>query len=294
MTIVIPARRWLLILGAVALLFALPGGARAEEGSAVPAPSDASALPPVAHMHAGSMKMGFMSQHPALTEMINGASITYEKIIILADAINIADSYYPGTTVLTLEHGRISPGPHGPTPNRISFDTRQTQLPRAAFRGLLTPVSALIERQPFDPQHPLQVHFKVVMNDLGDFAGSFRHGEEWIPYSGWADHCTIVTVADITARGLGVQRMESITFYGSPAPAFRLSELHRASQATLDPKAANGQDASSMGSEQTVNFSPDGQVKDMTESSDWEGDPGFMMVPKHSASESGSPSPKPK
>jgi len=282
----------------VALALAAGASAPAEEsapttGPPAPVGSDATALPPVAHMHAGSMKMGFLSQHPAETAMINGASVTYEKIVILADAINIADSYYPGTTVLTLEHGRISPGPNGPTPTRVSFDTRRTQLPRAAFRGLLTPVSAIIDRMPFDALHPLQVHFKVVMNDLGNFAGSFRHGDEWIPYSGWADHCSIVTVADITARGLGMQRMESITFYGSPAPASRRSELHRASQPSLDPKAATGQDASSLVSEQTVNFSPDGQVKDMTVSSDWEGDPGFMMLPRRGASEPGD-SPKSK
>jgi hypothetical protein len=166
----------------------------------------------------------------------------YEKIRIAADAMDFSQSVFPGTTTGVLEEGRINPGAKGPTPDRVLFDTRETQLPRVGFRGTLTPASAHIRRLPPDPATPKTARYRVLLTSLGDFSGSLLSHGDWFPFEGWADHADLDLSAKVSERGLSEWTMRSITLFGSEQPK-RKAMLRRLAPPTLGPEPENPSNA---------------------------------------------------
>jgi hypothetical protein len=256
------------------LLLSIPLAAEDPPAHHLPSllgPAAPDELPPSFGYRSGSNKLSMDSQHNATLELTGGAEVTYEKIKILADAINTAQSLFPNTKFSILDQGRLSSGPKGPTPSTVSIDTRSSVLPRVGFRGLLTPESAFISRLPVDPAHPLQARFQVILSHLGEFSGLMRRGKVWWPFEGWADRALITVVADVSSHGLGVPRMEQLILLGSPDPNAQRADIKRMalpSSAVASGNASKIALAETKAMKLTFNFAPDGQMKDALEDGD--------------------------
>jgi hypothetical protein len=197
---------------------------------------DPDAAPQLVTVTAGNgISLSIRSQQPTVSQLSGGVVIGYEKVRIAADAMDFSQSLFPGTSASVLDEGRMMPGPKGPTPDRVLFDTRETQLPRIGFRGALRPATAHIHRLPPDASAPRTAHFRVLLTALGEFSGSLRIHDEWYPHEGWADHAEIDAYAQVTERGLGDWVPRTITLFGSDDPK-RKAMIRRLAQPTMGPE----------------------------------------------------------
>jgi hypothetical protein len=161
-------------------------------------------------------------------------------------------------------------GPLGPAPETILIDTRASESPNMAFRGLIRPHQAELTRFDQDPATPLLVRFRLVMTGMGDFFGLMKTDEGWKPYAGWADNGEFIFCSNLDASTgeLINTRFETIYLRGKPrtaeAPKQKailislkqpLSDGQTAKSVKID--AINAQITSSM---MTVFFAPDGSV----------------------------------
>ncbi len=215
------------------------------------------------------ISVNIASDQPSTTSLAGGPKITYEKIVLAADAMDFSQSTFPGTTTSVLDHGRILSGPDGPKPDRVILDTRLTELPRMGFHGLLTPVSAHITRLEPEAKAPLVAHYRILLTSLGDFSGDLRNGSEWLPHEGWADHGEIDAIGEITENGLSNLRPHSITLYGSDkqgdkpirkAVVRRLGQQVQGKQADAAGAKDKTVEMQAFGSKIVVLFSDDGKL----------------------------------
>ncbi len=201
-----------------------------------PPPSD---LPIPTTIASGPMTIAMEGRHqPATWHANGGVTLTYETVIIAADAMDYLVSPYPGTKQGLLDRAHLQSGPTGPLPGRIRLDSTRTKLPEIGFHGLLTPESADIERLPPDPARPNEVRYQLTMHQLGDLSGLIRANldadrpatsptaGDWESYAGWADHAVMIISAPIINGTLGRRHLVSAVFYGQPDPG-RLASIRK-------------------------------------------------------------------
>ncbi len=192
---------------------------------------------------AGNTSVRFPPSHAPVWEASGGATLTYEAITIAADSMDYTFTPYPGLKAGTLDHARLEPGPKGPLPDHIRIDSRASQLNEIGFRGLLTPVSAEVDRLGVDGAPAGMIRYQIRLDQLGDWDGMVRtQGDErselqapgankpaaaahpeWMPLAGWADHALLVMLVPVDKGTTGRRRLESAVFFG--APKGRLAEV---------------------------------------------------------------------
>jgi hypothetical protein len=229
----------MLLHSARSLCFSLAALATLASASAQDAKPDTDTAAQLVTISAGNgMSLSIRSQQPTVSQLTGGVVLGYEKIKVAADAMDFSQSLFPGTSASVLDEGRMNPGPKGPTPDRVLFDTRETQLPRIGFHGTLTPASAHIRRLPSDPALPKTARYSVLLTALGDFSGSLLSHGDWYPFEGWADHADVDLSAQVGEHGLGEWTIRTITLYGAEQPK-RKAMLRRLNPPTLGPEPEN-------------------------------------------------------
>jgi hypothetical protein len=238
----------------VLLLFAAGTLAAAED--ATPPKTDGAGdgkaepfVPDQLTITAGSgIDLSIRDRQPTVSKLSGGVSVLYDRLKIAADSFDFNQSPYqwgksPEQVSAILDQGRISPGEKSPLPGRVLFDTREATSPRIGFRGLLTPVAAHIVRQPRDSATVGQARYQVLLHDLGEFSGQLhpKGGDDWIAYSGWADHADIDARIDVDEHGLVKKSwtVRTITLYGNDT---RQAELRRLTEQGPPSPTVSGDD----------------------------------------------------
>jgi hypothetical protein len=206
----------------------LPVDAAAAEGADAGTPPAADTTPPAPqgeHLHPALMtlnagKGGTISLGDSEpSKLLGGVEIGYEKIRIRCDHVDYWQSLLPGTKRAVLDRAYFINGPDAAEPEHVVFDSRKTELPTVGFRGLMTPVKVEVLRQPLDELQPKLARFRVLLHQLGDFAGELQSANGWAPYAGWADEAEMELVADVVEAGLIKPRFTTIVFIGRAAAA---------------------------------------------------------------------------
>lgn len=203
----------------------------------VPGTEGADAAPIQPSITAGNgITLTIAQRRPATSSLSGGVEVIYERLVVACDAMDFSQSAVGGVGESVLDHGRVSSGPKGPTPDRVRFDSRGTRIPTIGFRGLLTPASALLERLPAvapaapqgaGPTAATRVTYRLVMHQLGDWSGDLRgKGGEWMSFAGWGERAEVELDAAVLDRGLGQPRLRSIKLHGA-ADGKRRAELRR-------------------------------------------------------------------
>jgi hypothetical protein len=173
--------------------------------------------------------------------LTEGDVADYGGLRIEADTVTAAEAPYPGSAQAVLDTVRLSPGPKGPAPDLVTLDSRECQLPRVGFRGLVAPHQGRATRQPGEPAEPTTVRYLVDLQGVGDFAGRLRRDGRWVRYEGWADHAELLVSAQLGEQGLAGWSLDAIVLHGSEKP-LRKAELRRPAQPadTAGPALAAG------------------------------------------------------
>lgn len=88
------------------------------------------------------------------SRLFGGVDLTYEGAEVACDRLAYWQSALVGAKRSFLDHARIDSGPDGRDPDHVVFDSRKATLPQLGFRGLMTPVSVEVVRQPVEPLPP--------------------------------------------------------------------------------------------------------------------------------------------
>ncbi len=256
-----------LLLLAVALVAAQ--ALAAEEQPVVPAPAPALDLVQLSVSAGEGFKLNL---NPAKSgepdRLLGGVNITYEAILLDSDSLTVWKSPLIPGGAQEIERLQILPGPKCPANNRVIFDTRDTKLPRVGFRGLLTPASIEVQRQPFDPTKATEINFLARLADLGGFAWQvLAKNGQWIEHRGWADHATLGIQAKLGPRGIEQPIVRSIILYGAektavrPARRAEITRIGQALPAGMAQKAGeNTANPHAESMEFTITFLPDGNI----------------------------------
>ncbi len=185
------------------------------------------------------------------SKLFGGVDLTYEGAEVACDRLAYWQTALKGAKRSFLDHARIDSGPDGRDPDHVIFDSRKATLPQLGFRGLMTPVSVEVVRQPVEPLPPAKpisaatptpahapkppsadpvvagspapvlatglVPFRVLLHRLGDFSGELQTAEGWAPYVGWADEAELVLVGDVVETGVAKPRFRSLVLTGHAA-----------------------------------------------------------------------------
>jgi hypothetical protein len=235
------------------------------------------------------------------SRLFGGVDLAYEGAEVACDRLAYWQSPLSGAKRSFLDHARIDSGPDGRDPDHVIFDSRKATLPQFGFRGLMTPVSVEVVRQPSEPlpaQKPVPVPaptpapavaspatgapaaphptalapFHVQLHQLGDFSGELQTASGWAPYVGWADEADLVLVGDVVESGIAQPRFRSLVLTGRAArdgqPRKR-AKLQRLKQPVADAAAIKAlkADAIDWAIESltiTVTFTADGRLDRVT------------------------------
>lgn len=170
------------------------------------------------------------------------ATIGYEKALISCDTFRFWQSAVAGVKRLVPERIIVSSGPFSSDPQRVSIDSRESQLPKMGFRGLMRPSGVTVQRLPLDTNTPGAVRFQADLANAGDFFGSLHTKNGWTPYAGWADKITLIIRGDIDpqVQDLINLRIETVHLYGRPRQAEQpyITALFMRMKKPLDEKAS--------------------------------------------------------
>lgn len=195
--------------------------------------------PPVMTFKAGRMAMSMAAERPS--EAAQGVWIRYEAVRLECDRLTYRMAALPGAKQPVLASADLSGGPAGPADGRVLFDSSASQLPQAAFRGVLRPRSLSVRRQPAEPERPGLARLRIEASDLGDVDGVLNTPAGARRHVAWADRAVLEVVGDAAPGGLGVAepRLAALHFYGGgqpvrPATVLRLLPTAPAAPATVE------------------------------------------------------------
>jgi len=208
------------------------------------------------------------------SKLFGGVDLAYEGAEVACDHLAYWQSALKGAKRSFLDHARIDSGPDGRDPDHVIFDSRKATLPQLGFRGLMTPVSVEVVRQPVEalpPATPVPVPvvpptpiakpssavpgiaggpvptsstglapFRVLLHQLGDFTGELQTAQGWAPYVGWADEAELVLVGDVVDSGVAKPRFRSLVLTGRAAQGTqprKRARLQRLKQPIADAAA---------------------------------------------------------
>ena len=284
-------------------LAALPRAAlMAEDASSQPmlGPPTPDGLAIPFKLVAGNTSVRFPPSRAPVWEASGGAELLYEAITIASDSMEYSFTPYPGLKAGTLDHARIEPGPKGPTADRVRIDSRASQLAEIGFRGLLSPISADVDRLPADGAPPGMIRYQIRLNQLGEWDGMVRSQSttrspqevktaaahpEWMPLAGWADHALLVMLVPVEKGVTGRRRLESAVFFG--APKGRLAEVRMLDAAPPGTEATASENAKPshpipiergavLSDRLTLAFNPDGTINRIDGINETRGDTGAL------------------
>lgn len=209
------------------------------------------------------------------SKLFGGVDLAYEGAEVACDRLAYWQTVLKGAKRSFLDHARIDSGPDGRDPDHVIFDSRKATLPKLGFRGLMTPVSVEVVRQPVEPlSQPAKpvpalapapastaqpsgsvpvvaggpapvratgvVPFRVLLHQLGDFSGELQTASGWAPYAGWSDEAELVLVGDVVESGVAQPRFRSLVLTGRPTQAGQprqRARLQRLKPPVADPAA---------------------------------------------------------
>jgi len=220
-----------------------------------------------------------------------GVDVRYEEVEIRADHIEMRQSPVGAGTANLIDEVRVLPGPQGPVPDRVVFDSTRSQLPALGLRARLVPTKILGRRLPLaDPLAPsatvaageitpmpassaTTVRWLIELHDLGDFSSAIRNQATWIDHTGWADRLDLILVADVGPDGqLGPQRLERIDMIGKRSAPLRRARLTRLKQAVPERLGAREADTFAESMWFSINLAADGSVQGLQTGTDTFGD----------------------
>ncbi|MBA3685617.1 MAG: hypothetical protein H0W72_10315 [Planctomycetes bacterium] len=147
--------------------------------------------------------------------LTGGVELMYEAIALKGERLEFAFGGHPASKQLVIDAAALAPGPNGPSPDRVLFDSRASQLPLVGFRGLFTPTAIVITRiTAIDPAAPNRLSWRAVLKQPGHFAGELKSRAGWEPFAAWADEIEIVLRADLVGDGLANLRFAEVHFFG--------------------------------------------------------------------------------
>ena len=288
----------------------LPPKPAATEPGGAPKPVDPAKMRLQPALISSSAKEGgIISVNPQEpSKLLGGVQLGYEEILVLCDHVDYWQSKLPGLKRAVLDHALIASGPGAEDPTRVVFDSRNTKLPQISFRGLMRPRDVEIIRQPLAPEDqarlaerhardqarkssttpadttaaetPVLVRFRVLLHNVGDFAGDLKTTNGWAPHFGWADEAEVTVVCDLLPDGLANPRFSTIDLKGRPAGAGvdkRPARLGR-KRIPLEGEAvqkefdANAYDWWGESSQMTIEFDDQGRVLRIKTGADYRGE----------------------
>jgi hypothetical protein len=160
---------------------------------------------------------------------LGGVEIGYENVRLTCDTLRYWQATIPGVRRPVVKRCLLVSGPKGADPAHVVFDSRTSQLPQVAFRGLMKPAQVEIQRQEPDPAAPGVVRFAIHLTGVGGFSGLLKDDKDWQPYAGWAETADIVVRADIDTANqeLANQHFETIHLHGRPRTVNQAKERAR-------------------------------------------------------------------
>ncbi len=226
-----------------------------------------------------------------MSRLRGGVDVRYEEVEVRADHIELRLSPMAEGGVNLVDEVRVLPGPQGPVPDRVVFDSTRSQLPALGLRARLVPIKMLGRRLPLaDPQvlsatvadgviapmpasSATAVRWLVELPDLGDFTAAVRTKTTWIDHTGWAERLDLVLVAEVGPDGqLGAQRVERIDLIGKSSPPRRRARLTRLKQAIPERLGAREADTFAESAWFSLVLAADGTVQKLDSGSDYFGD----------------------
>ena len=181
----------------------------------------------------GGGTMSLNEKEPS--KLFGGVKIGYEEARISLDHVDYWQSKLLGAKRLTLDHALLASGLAAEEPDHVVFDTRNCKLPQIAFRGLMKPREVEIIRQPLNPAEPKHVRFRVLLHQLGDFAGDLQTSDGWVPYFGWSEEAELFIIGDLVPAGIANPRFLALELKGRAAANGVDKRSARLGRKHLDP-----------------------------------------------------------